>query len=347
MKHKKWITASVTAALLLGTATSPALAFTDLKNIPEADKIIDLRDRGLINGVSKHAFVPHQKMTASQAIPLIVRTLGLEKTDIRQDVSDVFEHISDDAWYADAFLTAYANGLSIDSGIKPNDPVTREQFIKWLMFGINATGDYAFSMIYIHVEDEEDVSEGYMNAIQNALVANIAELDENQQFRPKEIITRAEAAVMAYNAAEFIKHVEPIPPFEDPIETGEVTANLTHINDEVQKLTLSWGEKPHAGWGIQIHRIDFPSTGKAIVHYTLHEPDPDGFYAMVITYPEDSVYLDASITDVEYVLASPGEMEQPNPILPIRPHLPVEPPIQPIEPVEPVIPIDPPVRSIK
>lgn len=337
--NKRWISASVAVAMLLGSAATPALAFNDLKKFPEAEKIMELRDRGIINGVTKHTFAPHKQMTASQAIPLIVRTLGLEKDKSGQKVSDIFKHISEDDWYADAFLTAHVNGFTIDPNIRPNDPVTREQFVKWLMFGINAKGDYAFAMIYINLEDEDEVSEGYMNAIQNALVANIAELDEDNKFRPKDIITRAEAAVMAYNAAKFIDEVEPIPELleGDPIENGEVTATLEPINDEVQKLTLDWGEKGHSGWGISIDRIDFPSHGKAIVHYTLHYPDPDGFYAMVITYPKDSVYLDASITDIEYVLTNPEDWISPAEPQPIQP---------PVDPNKSIKPIQPPVDRI-
>jgi len=303
--NKKWLTATVAATLLLGSVSSSALAFNDLQDVEHANQIMQLRDRGIINGITKELFAPRQKMTAAQAIPLIVRSMKLEIPEgvKLKGAGDIFEHVNDRDWFAEAFVIAHVNGLEIDSDIQPNEHTTREQFTKWLIEAVNTKGDYALTRIFIAIDDEDDITEGYMNAIQTALITGIAKLDETQQFRPKDAIARSEAAAMIYQAVAFVERMKPIEkPVDDPIQSGEVTASVHSVSDEVKKVTLSWGEKPHPGWRIEIIGIDFPEEGSAVIRYNLHYPDPAALYPMVITTPTASTYLDASVTNIQYEL---------------------------------------------
>lgn len=330
---KKMLTASIAATLLVGTTASGALAFEDLKDVKHADKIESLRDRGIISGYDKDTFAPHEKMTAQQAIPLIVKSLQLSLAKFtfpKQPLaSDYYTKIDDDAWYADAFVIAQVNGLPIDPDINPNEPVTREQFVQWLMGGVFANGDYALITIYMMLEDEDQVSDGYMDAIQKALITKIAELDEDGKFNPQQPITRAEAAVMAAHAMRFVEEVEPIEPMpiEDPIESGEVTAAVEAVTEGIQKVTLHWGEKPHPGWVIKIDGIDFTGESEAVVRYSLHYPDPEAFYPMVIVEPTASAYLDAAFKDISYAFV--GSSNAASPTLPALPEESVSSPAEP------------------
>lgn len=306
MKNK-WLAATIISALLSTTAASGAMAFSDLEGVVHADKIMKLRDSGIVQGVGNNIFAPHEKITAQQAIPLIVKSMNLNLPDTSETPSanKIFTKIADDAWYAEAFVIAHMNGVPINADIDPNEAVTREQFIHWLMNALAATGDYAFIELYMMLEDEEQVSEGYMNSIQKALVSKIAELDEDGKFRPQAPITRAEAAIMSQNAIEFVethKKLETGDPTVDPIKSGEVIVSTELVTDDVQKVTLSMGEKPHPGWSITIDRIDFPNDGTAVIHYSISYPDPAAMYPMVITYPKDETYLKADITNIQYEL---------------------------------------------
>ena len=307
---KKWMTATAAAAILMGTMSSAALAFNDLDGVAHADKIKDLRDRGVVSGVSKDKFVPHQKMTAQQAIPLIVKAFELSLahvTFIKAPVaSDYFTKIPDDAWYAEAFIIAHHNGVPIDKDVNPNAAVPREQFVQWLMHGLYATGDYAWIEIYHMIEDEKQVSEGYMDAIQKAIIGGIVELDENDKFRPQEPITRAEAAVMVRNAIQFVEeHREPVEkPQVDPIASGEVKTSKVAVNADVQKVVLDMGEKPHPGWNVKIEGIDFIDEDTAVIRYSVTYPDPAALYPMVISYPKAETYLSSNYKDVKYQLVA-------------------------------------------
>ena len=306
---KKWMTAAAATAILVGTVSSSALAFEDLDGVSHAEKIMELRDRGMVNGMSKSKFVPHEKITAQQAIPLIVKSMQLSLAHITfikaPEASDYFTKIPNDAWYAEAFIIAHHNGVPIDKDINPNATVTREQFVQWLMHGLYATGEYAWIEIYHMLEDENQVSEGYMGAIQHAIIGGIAELDENGKFRPQEPITRAEAAVMVRNAVQFVEeHQAPVEePMKDPIESGDVKTSTVAVNDDVQKVVLDMGERPHPGWNVKIEGIDFLDD-TAVIRYSVTYPDPAALYPMVISHPKAETYLSSEYKNIEYQLVA-------------------------------------------
>ncbi len=306
---KKWMTATAAAAILVGTMSSAALAFEDLDGVSNADKIMELRDRGLVSGISKTKFVPHEKITAQQAIPLIVKSLQLSLAHFTfvkaPEASDYFTNIPNDAWYAEAFIIAHLNGVPIDKDVNPNANVTREQFVQWLMAGLSATGEYGFTEMYFELADEKHVSEGYMNAIQTALNGGLIELEEGDRFRPQAPITRAEAAIMVRNAVQFVEeHAAPIEePTVDPILSGDVKTSTIAVNEDIQKVVLDMGERPHPGWNVTIEGIDFIDD-TAVIRYSVSYPDPAALYPMVIAHPKAETYLSSKFKNVTYQLVA-------------------------------------------
>ena len=304
---KRWFAAAAAAAILTGSLASGAHAFNDLEGVAHADKIKEMRDRGIVSGTGSNKFAPHEKLSAQNAIPLIVKTLNLSLaafTFVKEPLaSDYFTKIPNDAWYAEAFVIAQVNGLPIDKDINPNEPVTREQFVHWLMHGLQKTGEYAFTEVYYTLKDEKQVSESYMNSIQTALNGGIVELSEDQSFRPKEPITRAEAVIMARNALDIVDSQNQPPhqtPEKDPIASGEVSVSKVKVNADIQKIVLDMGEKPHPGWNVTIVGIDFTGETSAVVRYNVQYPDPAALYPMVITYPKAETFLSSAITDIRY-----------------------------------------------
>ncbi|HZG88204.1 S-layer homology domain-containing protein [Paenibacillus sp.] len=316
---KTWFAAAAAAAILTGSLASGAHAFNDLEGVAHADKIVEMRERGIVSGTGNNKFAPHEKLSAQTALPLIVKTLNLSLaayTFIKEpQASDYFTKIPNDAWYAEAFVIAQVNGLPIDKDIIPNEPVTREQFVHWLMHGLQKTGEYAFTEIYYTLKDEKQVSEGFMNSIQTALNGGIVELNQDQAFRPQEPITRAEAVVMARNALKIVESQQQ-PPRQDPIQSGEVNVSKVKVNADIQKIVLDMGEKPHPGWKIAIVGIDFTGESSAVVRYSVQYPDPAALYPMVISYPKAATYLSSAITDIRYehVLTDAGAVDPDTPV---------------------------------
>lgn len=297
----KRFTAVLAAMLLMSTLASAAFAFDDLGDIPEAASIMELKELGIVGGTGNGKFQPKAPITARDAIVLIVRGLDLSiEGDKQPSASELFDHVSDDDWFAGAFIAAHEHGVPIDRSIDPNASVTREQFVHWLMSAVDAKGPHAWIELYIMFEDEEDVTEGYMTSIQHALIAKIAKLDDSNKFRPKAEITRREAAEMVRNAMQFVRKVPPIEPLPDPIAEGEIKPSVEPVTEDISKIVLDMGERPHPGWGVKIESIVFVDEDTAIVQYSAVFPDPDGIYPMVITHPKAEAYIASSYTDIQY-----------------------------------------------
>lgn len=284
---------SFVASLILMMAlvfSSAVLAFQDLPEGSEGAKILNLRDAGIIQGINHSKFAPNDKLTVAQAVQMIVKgfDLSIDSTlDNNLTASDLFDHISDHAWYADAFIIAQLNGIDLPRNVQPEEDITREAFVHYLFQAMVSKADLAFIEIYILFEDEDEVTETYMNSVQKMLIANIASLDEERRFYPKQTITRAEAAVMLHDAIDYVKKYA----MDQPLNDG-VNMNIEEIDDEILKVTLDWGEQANPGYRISIDRIEFDNLNKtAIINYSLHYPDPDKFYPQVITNPTAITYI--------------------------------------------------------
>jgi len=335
-KYRKRFAAAGAAALLLGSVSSAALAFDDLEGVPQAASILELKAEGVVSGVGNEKFEPRAPIAARDAVTLIVRSLDLSLAPFSfiqpPQASDFFDRVPDDAWYAEAFVIARLHGVPLDRGIDPDGTVTREQFVRWLMGAVDAKGPFAWIELYIMLEDEADVSEGYMDAVQRALIAGIAKTDDDGRFRPKDEITRGEAAEMARNAKKFVKDTPPAEPLApDPIEAGDVAASVVPVTPEISKIVLDMGERPHPGWNVNIESIEFLDEDSAVVRYSVSYPDPAALYPMVVTHPKSEQYIASAYTDIIYAYVGEsgtiggGAPSFPGPLLPETGPLPAEP----------------------
>jgi hypothetical protein len=145
------------------------------------------------------------------------------------------------------------------------------------------------------MQDEHLVNPDYMSVIQKMLIAKVATLDSEQQFHPKKKVTRLNSATMLYNAVHFVKNHDnntPEQPKQVDRDDKDVTFETHKVNEVVNQVTVSWGEKPHAGYRLSIKQITFDNdTHKATVYYELHYPDPAALYAQVITEPKATSYV--------------------------------------------------------
>lgn len=240
-------------------------------------------------------------LSVSRAVTLLVEHMDLNIDHIKfikePKASDIFTRISDNASYAEAFIIAYHNGLAIPEDVDPEQKMTREWFAHLLFQAIETKGDYAFIEIFLLIEDEQDITPEYMNSIQKLLISKIASLNKNNEFRPQEQMTWGNAMVWISKAKTFVKKMQPIEqPSELPVP-DDVELIVSNVNEDIQKVTVSWGEKPNSGYGITIDQIQFEED-KAIVYYSLHYPEPDKMYLQVITEPKAETYISSQYKPV-------------------------------------------------
>lgn len=184
--------------------------FKDIDNINGKEKIISLKNQGLIKGVSESQFLPGSKVTTAQGIQFISGGLQLSLAAIDFNkapvASGLFTKVKDKAWYAEAFINAYYNEVKLPKDIDPNLIMTKEQFTNYLVQAIEGVGNLPMiNIVPVDIADEASLTPAYQGSIQRSLKYKINSLDANGKFNPKSELTRAEAAIMLYNALEFLK----------------------------------------------------------------------------------------------------------------------------------------------
>ena len=214
MKLQKTIsTMAITSILSLslgGMIYAADNPFTDLGSIPGKDKIIALQEQGIIQGVTSTEFQPSAKLTNAQAIQLISKGLQLNLDTMKfskmPQASDNFTQIKDDAWYAESFMNAFYNNIDIPKDIDPTKPMTKEQFTYHLLQGVEKVGNLPMiKLVPVTISDENEITPMYQGAIQRSLTWNINTLHGDESFYPQSEITRSDAAIMVFNALEFLK----------------------------------------------------------------------------------------------------------------------------------------------
>ena len=212
MKKRRSAAAAAVAIMLSASIATQAFAaapFSDIANVSSKAKIEGLQQLGIVKGVSDTAFHPQDSLTAAQGISLIVRTTQLSLAAISfpsaPTADGFYTKVKNNAWYAEDFVIAHYNGLDIPADIDPKAPLTKEQFIHYLVQAIELTGQYPLVKMFIPIQDEQDITVAYQGTIQRALLYKIVSLDEEGKFDPAHLLTRAEAAAILYDAHSFIE----------------------------------------------------------------------------------------------------------------------------------------------
>lgn len=198
--------AAILSLSLAGESFAAAGTFKDVSHSVAKDSISVLQAKGIVRGVGAGSFLPDEHLTTSQGVQLIVNLLGLElNTEAPKGANDYFSNVKNDAWYAPAFVIAQNNGFDLDAAVNPDKPMTREEFTHQLILAMEKHGDLPkINIKPVEFADDDQLNISYQGTVQRALVLGIAKLDANQQFHPGDAITRADAAVLTYNAVEYL-----------------------------------------------------------------------------------------------------------------------------------------------
>jgi len=206
------LAASVLSLSLGGQFFAASTGFGDLNGVTGQEKIEALKKDGLVKGVSSVSFNPEAVLTNAQGVQFIASGLQLSLAAIMFEAGkvptahDLFPAADDEAWYADAFVNAHFNGVELPESIDPSASMTKEAYTHYLMQAMEKAGNLPLINIKPReIADEADLTVDYQGSIQRALVRGIVKLDANGEFHPKDEITRAEAAVMLYDAIEFLR----------------------------------------------------------------------------------------------------------------------------------------------
>lgn len=206
---------AVFSLTLAGQSFAAASNFSDLEHAAAKDKIISLQQRGIVSGISSELFAPQAAMTEAQGVQLIVNALQLNLDLVNfvkePKATDYFVKANNDAWYAQALITAAVNDVGLSKELDPNASLTREAFTHQLIHAMEKAGELPLiNPVVIEIGDVDQLNVEYSGSIQRAISYGVIKLNADGKFNPKGEITRADAAEELYNALEYLNsHSKP------------------------------------------------------------------------------------------------------------------------------------------
>jgi|GEM_PF-4717153 len=196
--------------------------FNDIANHPAKEAIEYLVGRDVIMGYNNESFRPDAILAHAEAITLLTKAFDLKANEQSQlHLNDLYTHLQEQKWYSHAYMMAHLNEIKLSKDVKINDTVTREQFASWIINQFDRIGPYPVIKMYINIADGEQISNDYTGDVQTLLLTGITKLSEEQTFRPKDAITRGEAAQWMAKAVEFADNLR-----AQQNQTEDLTENL-------------------------------------------------------------------------------------------------------------------------
>ncbi|MFD1990808.1 S-layer homology domain-containing protein [Paenibacillus nicotianae] len=201
--------------LLLASGNQAFAAFDDLDNTLDKKKIEYLDEYHILTGITETTYAPEHTLNVAQGVSSLVKGLDLNIDNMRfikkPEASDYYTRISNDAWYSSDMIIAHHNGLDIPADVDVTTAMTRGQFATLLWQAveqvdpdINESGGNNITSAKANqpIADSTSLSAIDQQMVEQVIHNEIATLDQKGKFYPDEPITRAEAAVMLYNAIE-------------------------------------------------------------------------------------------------------------------------------------------------
>ena len=90
---------------------------------------------GLFQGESATTFGVGHEMNRAGFTVVLARLFGWETTGLDVDISEIYEDVPADAWYAGAVAAAYTHGALTrqSASFRPDEPITREELAVMLV----------------------------------------------------------------------------------------------------------------------------------------------------------------------------------------------------------------------
>jgi hypothetical protein len=211
----------------------PELAFaSNLKDINDhwaKTEILNMEEKGNINGYPDGSFKPDNKITRAEFTKLVNKTLGLTTSDTSINYSDVSQT---DWFYQDVLIGntySYIKGFP-DNSFKPNEFITREQAAVVISRVLNMNTNE--SITENQFSDASQIGNWSISSINILIKEGIMKGYSDNTFKPSGEVTRAEAAVLLKRCSD--RKIDTVPTTNPQENVPEVNtqsiARLFEIN---------------------------------------------------------------------------------------------------------------------
>jgi uncharacterized repeat protein (TIGR02543 family) len=176
--------------------------FKDVEKHWANELVNDMASRLVVSGVGEDKFEPDRDITRAEFAAIAVRALGLMRPGTGKDV---FNDVSEDAWYYDAVAIAYEYDLIAGYGngqFGPMDKITREQAMTMIARAMKITGleagmiDSGVNKALVGFTDANSAADYAKEGIAACVKTEIVSGRSKTTLAPKDNITRAEVAVI-------------------------------------------------------------------------------------------------------------------------------------------------------
>ncbi len=178
--------------------TAPVEIFSDLGDAEWARSYIEsLAKSGIVSGKGDKIFDPNSPVMREEFIKMLAGAIKLPESDQKSEFGDV----EPNAWYAPFISAAAESGLlnGYDDGrVGIGLPISREEAATLISRAADHENCEITAAAHLNFEDSLDISEFAADAVKRCVGAGMIQGDENNMFRPKASITRAECAKIIF-----------------------------------------------------------------------------------------------------------------------------------------------------
>ncbi|WP_338449599.1 S-layer homology domain-containing protein [Niallia oryzisoli] len=180
------------------------IGFQDVENHWSKDYINSMASKLIINGVDENHFEPNRSITRAEFAAIINRALGLKYEETDQSFTDVPET----KWYYEPVLTSYKYGLIKgyqEGTFRPNDSITREQAMAIIAQAMKLTelkvtmDEKTAANVVGKFTDYQSIGDWATQSVAITVKNGVVDGFADNSLKPKNQITRAEAAKMIHN----------------------------------------------------------------------------------------------------------------------------------------------------
>ena len=197
------VTAAPSAFEPENSEAAPRYIFSDMENAKWANEAVEcLYRRGVVSGVGDGLFAPERTVTRAEFTKMLMSMVDYTEASAG---SIPFTDVSEGDWAYGYIAGAYDNrivyGVTEDT-FGPNDYVTREQaavFIERLINRFEENKPDPGLNVFIEFDDMDDAADWAKDSILYLLRVSMVKGKENKNFKPKDYLTRAEAASLFYS----------------------------------------------------------------------------------------------------------------------------------------------------
>ena len=159
-------------------------------------------EKGLMKGVSENMFDPDGNVTRAMLVTVLYRNEG--EPAVNRSIP--FGDIDMGAYYANAVSWAKQNGIVVgitENEFAPDESITREQIAAIMYRYAIYKGMEAVTLEEnLHFEDSDKISEYAVSAMNWAVGSGLMKGKSESAFKPQDLATRAECAVILHRFVE-------------------------------------------------------------------------------------------------------------------------------------------------